>query len=103
MGDLNVESSGGLLFVSEKRDLEHESLSHTPIYTHTYITHCAGFKVQPVHLGGTSEGQGLVMLHTYPDIPNAQQVRVLSLVGCVGAFVGMDVGVSSPPFLTPAN
>lgn len=34
-----------------------------------------GFKVQPVHLGGMAEGEGLFMLHTYSDVPNAQQVR----------------------------
>lgn len=38
----------------------------TPLHT--------GFKVQPVHLGGMAEGEGLFMLHTYSDVPNAQQV-----------------------------
>lgn len=52
-----------------------------------------GFKIQPVHLGGVAEGEGLFMLHTYKDLPSAQQVRRMFGVsgGRVGVFWG-EVG-----------
>uniref|UniRef100_I2CSD8 Uncharacterized protein n=1 Tax=Nannochloropsis gaditana (strain CCMP526) TaxID=1093141 RepID=I2CSD8_NANGC len=34
----------------------------------------SGFKIQPVHLGGTGESDGIFMIHTYPELERATQV-----------------------------
>ena len=60
------------------------------IYTHTHTHTHTGFKIQPVHLGGMSESDGIIMLHTYSDLQKATPVtpdgKCVCVYVCISVF-----------------